>query len=271
MRDFPVLIFAISLVGLWLSAKAGTHLCRRRGKLEEDERADLNIILTASLTLLSLIIGFSFSMAITRYDLRKGDEAAEANAIGTEFARAGLLSASDAARLRELLRSYLNQRVLFYTARKAEEVRRIDAATAQTQAALWSAVVGHNTGVPAPIAALVDSGMNDVLNSQAYTQAAWWNRIPAPAWILMAAIAVCSNCLFGYAARRAEGHGKRLLLLPIFVSVSFFLIADIDSPRGGVIRVHPQNLESLCLQLECRCGNEMSPRAGFLKVHNLCG
>ena len=43
--------------------------------------------------------------------------------------------------------------------------------------------------------------MNDVLNSQGYTQAAWWNRIPIAAWVLMVAIAVCCNLLIGYGAR----------------------------------------------------------------------
>jgi hypothetical protein len=82
--------------------------------------------------------------------------------------------------------------------------------------------------------------MNDVLNSQGYTQAAWWNRIPLAAWGLMYAIAILSNLLLGYGA-----HGRTVVLsvvLPLVVSISFFLIADIDSPRGGVIRVKPQNL-----------------------------
>jgi hypothetical protein len=33
------------------------------------------------------------------------------------------------------------------------------------------------------------------------------------------------------------------------ISISFFLIADIDSPRGGIIRVKPQNLVSLSQSL----------------------
>src|SRR3954468_7318414 len=114
MVERPLLVFAASLLVLWLSAQTGVYLCRRRAKLDQDERADLGVILTATLTLLGLIIGFTFSMAITRYDLRKYDEAAEANAIGTEFARAGLLPEGDVARTRELLRKYLRQRVLFY-------------------------------------------------------------------------------------------------------------------------------------------------------------
>jgi hypothetical protein len=82
-----------------------------------------------------------------------------------------------------------------------------------------------------------------VLNSQGYTQAAWWNRIPLAAWGLMGLIAIACNLLLGYGER-----SERLLLLlviPVVVSISFLLIADIDSPRGGVIRVIPDNLISL--------------------------
>jgi len=57
-------------------------------------------VLAASLTLLALIIGFSFSMAVSRYDQRKNYEEAEANAIGTEYLRANLLPADDATRVR---------------------------------------------------------------------------------------------------------------------------------------------------------------------------
>jgi hypothetical protein len=87
--------------------------------------------------------------------------------------------------------------------------------------------------------------MNDVLNSQGYTQAAWWNRIPIAAWVLMAVIAICCNVLVGYGVKDAKAERILLLVLPLVASIAFFLIADIDSPRGGVIRVKPQNLYSL--------------------------
>ena len=72
------------------------------------------------------------------------------------------------------------------------------------------------------------SGMNDVLNSQGYTEAAWWNRIPIAARILMLLIAALSNVLLGYGT-----HGKATVLsviLPLAVSISFFLIADYRQP-----------------------------------------
>jgi hypothetical protein len=68
----------------------------------------------------------------------------------------------------------------------------------------------------------------------------------------MVLIAVCCNLLVGYGARNPRTERTLLLILPLVVSISFFLIADIDSPRGGVIRVHPQNLLSLAESLRPR-------------------
>ncbi len=247
--DHPRLVFALSFVAIWLSEWIGTHLRERRGSLGPDGREDFNLIVAATLTLLGLIIGFTFSMAINRYDQRKTYEEAEANAIGTEFVRAGLLPAPDAARVRVLLRSYLDQRILFYATRDDSRLRQIDATTAQLGTALWSAVQTPAVAQPTPVAALAVSGMNDVLNSEGYTQAAWWNRIPSSAWVLVATIAICSNLLVGYGVRRSNGRGALLFVLPVVVSISFFLISDIDSPRGGIIRVRPQNLERLSQSL----------------------
>jgi hypothetical protein len=116
--DSPFVVFAITLLALWLSGRLGAAVSRRRRALDEEVRADFGVVLAATLTLLGLIIGFTFSMAISRYDQRKNYEEAEANAIGTEYLRADLLPAADAAKVRTLLRSYLHQRILFYTTRE---------------------------------------------------------------------------------------------------------------------------------------------------------
>jgi hypothetical protein len=252
IRDFPFLFFALCFIGLWLSAKTGTYLHRRRPELDDAEREDLGVILGATLTLLGLIIGFAFSMAMSRYDQRKNYEEEEANAIGTEYLRADMLPAANGVQVRDLLRSYVDQRILFYTTRDASRIEKINASTAQLQKELWSAVQAPAAAHPTAVAALAVSGMNDVLNSQGYTQAAWWNRIPVGGWVLLVAIGICSNVLFGYHARRLEGNDIRFVILPVIVAVSFFLIADLDSPRGGVIRVIPQNLASLTALLHAR-------------------
>jgi hypothetical protein len=247
---FPLVVVTSSFIVMLLSARFGLLLHKRRSEMEADLSHDLDLIVAAILTLLGLIIGFSFSMAINRYDLRKNFEEAEANAIGTEYVRADLLSPADAAKVRELLKEYLEQRILFYEARNETELQKINSHTTQLQSQLWTAVQLSASATPTPVIALTVSGMNDVLNSQGYTQAAWWNRIPMGAWLLMAAVAVCSNLLVGYGLRRArEGHGL-LLVLPLVLCIAFFFVADIDNPRRGIIIVHPENLLSLAQSLQ---------------------
>jgi hypothetical protein len=177
----PLLIFVLSFAALWIIAWVGAWLRKKEREQEADFRDDFGVILAATLTLLALIIGFSFSMATTRYDQRKNYEEQEANAIGTEYLRADLLSPVDAAKMRSLLRRYLDQRILFYTIHDEEELRQISARTVQLQAELWVAVKPAAAEQPTPVVALVIAGMNDVLNAQGYTQAAFWNRIPTAA------------------------------------------------------------------------------------------
>jgi hypothetical protein len=244
----PIWVFVCSLLLLWLAVHVGTFVAGKTGPKHKDEesRADLDLVINATLTLLALIIGFSFSMAVSRYDQRKNYEEEEANAIGTEYVRADLLAAPDAARIHQLLVQYTEKRLLFYVERDMHQLDKINHDTAQLQDQMWSIVAHAASANPTPPIALVVSGMNDVLNRQGYTQAAWWNRIPAGAWSLMVALAVCSALLIGY------GHQSRRWMapvLPFVLSVAFFLIADIDSPRRGIIRVLPQNLMSLAQSL----------------------
>ena len=116
MLNYPIPFSLLLLFVLWLSARIGTFLHRRR-PLKDEEREDFGVVQAATLTLLGLIIGFSFSMAVGRYDQRKNYEEAEANAIGTEYFRAGLLPATDTAVVRALLRKYLDLRISFYRTR----------------------------------------------------------------------------------------------------------------------------------------------------------
>jgi len=142
--NLPGVLFAITFLVLCLSALVGCAIRQRRRPLAEDERQDLGVVQGAAVTLLSLLIGFSFSMAISRYEQRKTFEEAEANAIGTEYIRVDVLPAGDAAKLRRLIRSYLDQRIPVYTTRHDRELQQINAATAQNQNELWS-----NVQVPA--------------------------------------------------------------------------------------------------------------------------
>jgi len=237
--DHPFVVFAVALCVQWCSAYLGDLLRRTVRPVGRVEREDFDTVLTATLTLLALIIGFSFTMAVSRYDQRKDFEEAEANAIGTEFLRADLLPGDSASKVRELLKRYVEQRIAFY--RGDATAPAADGQPAgPIEAELWSVVAEAAKAQQTPINALTVSGMNDVLNSQGYTQASWLNRIPGAAWDLLGVIAIFCNLLLGYRERKT---GLLVLtVLPVVSSIAFFLIADIDAPRGGVIRVIPYNL-----------------------------
>jgi hypothetical protein len=245
--DYPFVGFAVTLVALWVSSLVGYWLRKTTRKVEQASSEDVKFVLGGALTLLGLIIGFTFSMAVGRYDQRKNLEEEEANAIGTEYTRAALMTDADAANVRSLLKSYLAVRIDNYRSRIEREVRQIDAKTAEMQTRMMSAVVGPAKADRTQIMALVVSGMNDVLNSQGYTQAAWRNRVPIEAWVLMGAISVFCNLMIGYCAQGRSPYV--VLVLPIVVAISVYLIADIDGPRSGFIRVDPVNLDSLAESL----------------------
>jgi hypothetical protein len=239
----PSIVFVLAFFGLWLAAWLGARY-RRGRRFGQDDRQDFALILASTLTLLGLLIGFSFSMAATRYDQRKNLEEAEANAVGTEYLRADLLDAPERDKMRTELRRYAELRIRYYVADQ-HEVDGINAETTRLQNAMWPTVSAAAKRRPDPVMALVASGMNDVINSQGYTQAAWSNRIPISAVILMAAIAVGCNLLVGYGSPSVSPRSFLLVVLPLLVALALTLIADIDTPRHGVIQVSPNNLTTL--------------------------
>jgi hypothetical protein len=245
----PVVLLIVSFIILSISTWLGVAVLTRLKQEVAELQDDVRLIEGATLTLLALIIGFSFSMAVNRYDQRKNLEEAEANAIGTEWVRAELLPAEDTARVKALLVKYVALRIERYSCRDDSERPDLYPETLKVQDQLWTAVRGPAMTRTDPVMALVVSGMNDVINSQSYSQAARLNQIPVAAWALMLVIAIGSTMLAGVGAKSVKSLSRVLLILPLVLSVAFYLIADLDSARRGMICVAPQNLQILSTQL----------------------
>jgi hypothetical protein len=250
MIVFPIPLFLLTFLVLslaaWLGATRFNNLRAQAMELSDE----FGVIQGATLTLLGLIIGFTFSMALDRYEQRKGFESAEANAIATAYLRAEMLPDEPAVtRVKSLLRAYLDQRVIFYSSRNPMRIAEVAESTTRLQAELWSAVKGPAMAHPSPLTALAVASINDVLSSQGDTQAAWSNRIPGTAWVMMGAIAVCATMLVGIGLKRGGSYSRVLAVLPLVIAIAFFLIADIESPRLGIISVVPENLLGLAESL----------------------
>ncbi|MDR5746104.1 hypothetical protein QCE73_23305 [Caballeronia sp. LZ029] len=248
--DHPDILFVVLILVFVAAVVFGALILRRLAPLPTDEREDFGVVQTSTLTLLALLIGFSLSMAVNRYDQRKNLEEGEANAIGTEYARADLTDARMSAPMKAALARYVRLRLAEYRTRDPAELARVNHDTAELQSALWKMATQVGKDMPTPIGALVVAGMNDVLNSQDYSEAARNNRIPLGAWVLMIVIALCGCAVQGYGAKGRLRWGLLVLVLPVTVALSLALIADIDSPRGGIIHVDPTNLARLLRSLE---------------------
>ncbi|MDR6201441.1 bestrophin-like domain [Paraburkholderia graminis] len=248
--DHPAILFLVLFV-LFIAAVAfGVFVLRRLSPLHEDERDDFSAVQGATLTLLALLIGFSISMAVNRYDQRKVLEEAEANAIGTEFARADLTEPDIRDEMKAALIQYTRLRLTEFRTRDHAERKQLDGELAALQSKSWLQATHVGKSQPTPIGSLVVAGMNDVLNSQDYSEAARINHIPLGAWVLMIVIAVFGCAVQGYGAKGKRRTALLMTILPVTISLSLALIADIDSPRGGIIRVQPQNLARLLQSLE---------------------
>ena len=244
--DRPLLMLVASFVALLLAALIGVVAEKVWNPVKSTDHNELAIVQTAAVTLLGLIVGFTFAMAINRYDQRKVLEEAEANAIGTEYLRVGLMPDSAASNARGALRHYLDLRIQYYLTTDARELARIGAERAMLEADLWAAMRSQSEASPTAITMLVAWGLNDVFNSTDATAAAWLDRVPIPAWWLLVLIGLGANVTLGFGTKR---FNSLLLVVPLAVAISAFLIADIDSPRGGVVQVAPENLNRLAASL----------------------
>jgi hypothetical protein len=241
----PLHLFLFSFISLWLCIWIGGYGLSWKHKSQEGTMQDFQSIQTATLTLLSLIIGFTFSMSIARYDLRKALEEAEANALGTLYMRVEILPEANKTSIQKNLRIYAQERINYYSTVDSTDLQKTSSTIAKIQGDLWSEIIPFVKNNAGPTYALLMSGMNEVENTLGDTNAAWKNRIPTVAWMLLGIIAICSNLLIGFNSKNFKNDRIFFLFFPFVVATSFYLIAEIDSPRGGIIKVEPENLQRL--------------------------
>lgn len=240
---------ALLVVGaiLFLATELGYRLGRRhtpeRRKAHQGQSGALQ---GALLGLLGLLLGFTFAMAVGRYEARKQLVLDEANAIGTAWLRAAFLE--DKASVRASLQDYIAARlagaaVEFDSPIYAEQLARSE----NNQAAMWRATVGeirvHNT----PAVSLFTAALNDLIDLDSKRQAALRNHVPATVWLLLLLVAATVCGTTGYATSLGDSgrHVLSMIILPALLTVVITIIADLDNPRRGLIKVNQQSMLDL--------------------------
>lgn len=204
-------------------------------------------VLGAVLGLLGLLLGFSFAMAVGRYDVRRALMIDESNSIGTTWLRADFLPAPHNQEVKALLKRY--------TRVKLEDGKGVSARDATTRSqveiaaihkALWAHADAAVTAKPSPVTVSFVTTLNETIDLDSSRKAAMRNHVPGGVWLLLLVVAGCGAWASGYSSgtdglRSAFNRG----VFPVLIAIVITLIADIDRPQKGLIGVSQQSFEDL--------------------------
>lgn len=235
-------VFIFILLVVLLSVELGYRLGKyRRSRREEEKEAPLGTMVGATLGLLAFILAFTFGLAAARFDARRQVLLDEANAIGTTYLRAGMLP-EGGEQIRGLLREYVTVRLdAVRSGDIAEGIRRSD----DIQQKVWTeAETVGNKNPNSIVVGLFVQSLNEMIDLHAKRlQVGVRSRIPGAIWLGLFAVASLSLATMGYHAG-LSGTRRSLAILAVAVtfSVVIELIADLDRPLEGVLRVSQQAL-----------------------------
>lgn len=231
-----LLLLAGMLATIWIGRLAG-----QRARLEDAKIQDqANAVQASLLGLLALLLGFTFSLSLSRHDQRSAAVVAEANAIGTAWLRTDLLSADRREAARELMRAYGAARV---TAAKIPDINQAERTALLAEAEdlfkrLWRTGVeeARESGGPAAVAFV--SSLNDMTDALGTRNAAITQHVPELVLWLMFATFLILGGVVGYASGTSGSPPRApIYAMMTLIVVLVFIIIDLDRPRRGLIKV----------------------------------
>lgn len=241
------------LVAMLLVIEGGYRFGRAHEREEPPmAKAHVNAIQASLLGILALLLGFTFSSALERYDARSQAVVEEANAISTAWQRADLLPAPYQAPAREALRGYLDVRIvandLMLDNHDGLEALRVD--TARAHAALWDVARRAAATDPGMVrTGLFAEAVNELIDAYVRRNAALDRRVPEVVLFLMMGTFLMAGVVVGFATGVA-GHRPSLAshVMVALIALLVFIILDLDRPRRGLVQVDHRSL------LELRAG-----------------
>ena len=241
--DHPVWLFFIVFPLLVLVSEAGFRLRSRwRKPIDDQQQENLTGAAQSIAVLLSLLLGFTFPMAVGRYDLRKRLMVEEADAIATASLRSRTLPEPERTRTHELFVQYVEVRLGFFAhGLHLGELEESFARSKQLQHSLWQQSLSVAQSKRDPITSVYLQSLNAVIDLSEENQAALENRIPRAIWFTLVLIALLGSLMLGFGLQRR--NWIPILIAPLTISIVMTLIADLDSPRKGLIVVGRESMQ----------------------------
>ena len=248
-RTNEIIICFVFFALMLLATGAGFYLGRKSESSTPDKiKSQISTIEAAILGVLGLLLGFTMSMAVSRFEARKQLVLEEANAIGTSLLRTALLPAPEGPEIASLLRQYINVRVQYGIAET--DVARLESLNTQTvrlQNELWARAVAYGQKDPNPVrAGLLLQSLNQAIDLESARWMALQNHVPESVLIVNGIVGLLSALLVGYAFGL---YGRRQIfsmsVLALAITLVLAVIIDLDRPLSGFIRVSQQPMLDL--------------------------
>jgi len=237
-------VIALLLAAAEVGYRIGLHLYKTK---DEARRSQIGGVRGAALGLLGLLLGFTFAMAVGRYETRRDLVLKEANAVGTTWLRAGLLPEAHRAPVKDLLRRYVEVRLNTHTvgddhAKVVEGLRH----STELQNELWQHAEAAATESASPLTVTYITALNEVIDTDAARIAAAQNEIPTGVWMLLTLVATF-GCFTGGYGSGAQGARSIFtnLFLPALITVVILLIFDLTHSHQGFIGISQQPMIDL--------------------------
>lgn len=234
-----VTLFASIIVANELSFRIGRFI---QDRTDSEIKTLTGAIQASILGLLALLLGFTFSMSMQRYDNRSLALIAEANAIGTATLRVKLLPTPYQAPFASLLREYVDLRtsIAKIDLTHREDRKAYDRQIAELQGRLWAlaAQVAHEE--PNPVTAgLFIASLNEMIDAQGKRNALLQMHVPETVILLLFLVFIASGGILGYSSGLS---GKRVVaptvMVSLLIALVVFIILDLDRPKRGFIQVN---------------------------------
>ena len=244
-----LLLFCVGFV-LFISTFVGYRLALITGINEDAYRHEHIVVLREGLfVLLALLLGFMVAMVLPRFDQRRDLELEEAHSISATWLQARALPEPQRQRSLQLLREYLAVRCRFSGSTLANQTA-LNANTEQTkvlQEQLWHQFLEVEKQNQTVVTGTYERTLSEMIGVPEKRLAAFENRVPAAVWIIILVVAAFQSFITGYSMKRKIWLS--LTVTPIVIAIVISLIADLDDPHSGLIRVEQNSMNRLASEL----------------------
>lgn len=225
-----ILIVGAAEFGIWLGARV------RRA---EEVGTDISTLTGAALGLLGLLLAFSFSLALSRYDSRQALVLEEANAIGSTANFARMLPEPARTQILDLLRDYIGVRIGLGVPYSPAKMERDIARSVDLQDKLWQQAMAVTAAAPQSLPAYrFVASLNEMNNIHESRLTALRYQVPGSVMFILITVAMVAMGLAGYQLGAKEGRWRMAtLVMSLTVAMVVMLIVDLDRPARGLIRV----------------------------------